>query len=128
MSIGQTRIVSYQLNIELTPELHAALDQAASRQSISRAAHARSIIAQHFDVADPIRLRRSTAIPPEDIATIAALTGAAGKAAGATVQLSKNLRTYPLAAAHREAEAVLRDLRTISNSLVALTERLNAQR
>lgn len=128
MSISQTRIVSSQLNIGLTPDQHAALDLAATKQGISRAAYARSIVSAPLDIADPIQPRRSTALPPADIAAIAALTGAVGKAAGVTVQLSKNLRTYPLAAAHREAEIALRDLRKISASLIALNERLNAQR
>jgi hypothetical protein len=125
MSSSQQRRLTQQINLGLTPDEAAAVDAAALSIGISRAALARRHLLASVGRADTTLPRRSTAMPPSDVAAAAALSGQLGRAAGATIQLAKALRTSPAAGhLHSQAELVLADLRRQAIEVATIVERL----
>lgn len=125
MSTSQSRRLTQQINLGLTSVEAEHVDSAAKAAGISRAALARRHLLAAVGQPDTTRARRSTALPPADIAAIAGLSGQLGRAAGATVQLAKTLRTIaPASRAHAESESVLLDLRRQATAVADIVERL----
>lgn len=125
MSGSQQRRLSAQINLGLTPVEAAIVDAAAAAERISRAALARRHLLAAVGQADTTPARRSTALPPEDVAVVAGLSGQLGRTTGAAIQLAKTLRQVePGGRVHAEAESVLIDLRRHAAALAVIVERL----
>ncbi|MHA6731580.1 hypothetical protein [Devosia sp. A369] len=125
MSISQTRRLSHQINIGLTAIEAEHVDAAAQSAGVSRAAFARRHVLAAVGRVDTTSARRGgTALPSEDIAVVAALSGDVRRATGATVQLSKALRLAGHAGFHDLAERVVIDLRRQADAIADIIARL----
>jgi hypothetical protein len=110
----------------LTPEMISAVRAAAAAEKISAAGWLRRTAAvalgQSIECLPPSPWRRP--VPPEDVAEMARLVGAVGRATGATIQLARALRETGAEAQHAEAELVLSGLRAAQRELVAASGRM----
>jgi hypothetical protein len=127
----EQRALSESVLVRLSPEAASAVAARAAERGLSRAAWLRdlAVAAAQLPFAErrPSRPAAAPVRPRADLAALARLAGALGRAAGATIQVARALRERGAAERHAEAEAVLRALKASQQELVALIERLRDQ-
>jgi uncharacterized protein (DUF1778 family) len=128
MSTSQSRRLSAQINLGLTENEAKAIDNAARAGGCSRAAFVRRQVLSAVAVPETTRPRRYQSMTSADLEAISMLLASLGRVAGATIQLSKELRRIGAAKQHGDAERVLLGLRKQAESAGQLIERLSAQR
>jgi hypothetical protein len=120
-SKSENRQRSEQIKARFTLAERALIDE--RRGPYSRAAWLRNAALAALDL-PPERPGRA-GIPPADIAAVAELSGAVGRAVGAAVQLAKAIRETGGDLLHGQTEAALAELREQKVALSALIERLS---
>lgn len=128
MSSSQQRRLSAQINVGLTDTEASAIDQAARRIGVSRAAFVRRHALSSVAIPDTTKPRRHRSIRSADLEAVAILVAELGRMTGSVVQLSKALRQGGPRRHHEAVETVLAELRTQAQATAQLVERIGAER
>ncbi|AVF03599.1 MULTISPECIES: plasmid mobilization protein [Devosia] len=128
MSVSQRRRLSAQINVGLTETEASAIDQAARRTGVSRAAFVRRQTLSAVDIPDTTKPRRHRSIRSADLEAVAVLVAELGRTTGSVVQLSKALRQSGPRRHHDAVETILSDLRIQAQATAHLVERIGAER
>ena len=120
------RVLEEAVLVRLSRATAAAVGAAAEAAGLSRAAWLRrlAVEAAGLPPGEARPSRPAATLARADLAAVARLIGAVGKATGATIQLARQLREGGAAGLHAEAEAMLGELRTAAAQLRRLSDRL----